>query len=142
MTLLIGLLLIGFLLLVIVIVALYVSRQRTLSRRVGSFTCLHRTDAAVDVVWTVGTAQYAAGRLDWWRAVSLSPRPAHSWSREDLTLLERRPLGHEDHAGRPIVLVHCRHRGEVFDLSMSDQACGGLVSWLESGPRRVGRPIS
>ncbi|HEY3436673.1 MAG TPA: DUF2550 family protein [Actinotalea sp.] len=135
------LLVIGLLLGVLVLLVLYVSRQRTLSRRVGSFTCLHRTDGSADAVWTVGTAQYASGRLDWWRAVSLSPRPAQTWSREELRLLERLPLEQQDHAGRPVVLVRCRHRDELFELAMSEGACAGLVSWLESGPRRVGRPV-
>ena len=121
-----------------VVVGLYVSRQRTLSRRVGSFTCLMRPEGP-DGSWTAGTAQYCADRLDWWRTLTLTPRPARSWLREELALLERAPLGQVDHTGRPLMQVSCRHRDETFQLTLSVSACAGLVSWLESGPRRVGR---
>ena len=120
------------------LVGLYVSRQRTLSRRVGSFTCLLRPDGT-DGQWTAGTAQYGVDRLDWWCTLSLSPRVARSWLRAELALLERVPLDQVDHTGRPMMKVSCRHRDETFQLTLSVAACAGLVSWLESGPRRVGQ---
>lgn len=141
MELLAALLGVGALLLVAVVpFGLYLSRQRTLSQRVGSFTCLMRPETP-DAPWTAGIAQYGATRLSWWRTLSLAPRPARSWSRATLTLLERVPVEHVDEAGRPQVLLHCAHDDERFQLLMSAPACAGLVSWLESGPRPVGRVI-
>ena len=139
MDLLAELVLVGTLLLALVVVLLYASRQRTLSRRIGSFSCSLHVAGASEGAWTAGTAQYGSGRLYWWRTLSLSPRPARTWSRQDLVVTERVRLDERDEAGRQIVLVRCRHREETFDLSMSDPAFAGLVSWLESGPRRVGR---
>ena len=113
-------------------------RQRTLSRRVASFSCLLR-DAAPEGPWRAGVAQYGAGRLMWWTSLSLSPRPARTWSRIRLDLLERTPLDQADELGRPLLQVRCRHLEEVFDLIDSAPACAGLVSWLESAPRQVRR---
>ncbi|MHA3948071.1 DUF2550 family protein [Cellulomonas bogoriensis] len=122
---------------VVVLAGLYLSRLRTLSRRVGSFACGVRHEDR----WTAGIAQYTHGRIAWWRAVSLAPRPARTWSRGELTLLERTPLGEQDEHGQEMLLVRCLHGGETFDLAMSVPACAGLVSWLESGPRPIGRVI-
>lgn len=147
---------IGALLLVVVlVVGLFVSRQRTLSLRVGAFSCLVRPDPAPEQTapeqtapqqtapeptapertWTAGTAQYGVNQLMWWRTLSLSPRPARSWSRSTLTLLEREPLDETDDAGRPMLRVRCRHGTEAFWLRMSVPAFAGLLSWLESAPR-------
>lgn len=131
---------IGALLLVLLVpVGLYVSRQRTLSRRVGSFGCQLRGDH--ESTWTAGIAHYGASRLVWWRTLSLSVRPAHTWSRSELTLIERVPLDQVDEYGGTLLRVHCLHHEERFQLTMSEAACAGLVSWLESGPRPVGRVI-
>ncbi len=130
----------ALLLIAVVPVALYVSRQRTLSRRVGSFRCLLRGEGSTGP-WTAGIAQYGTAQLAWWRTLSLAPRPVRSWSRATLTLLERVPVDVPDDEGRPQVLLHCAHGDERFELLMSAPACAGLVSWLESGPRPVGRVI-
>lgn len=141
MELLVALLGVAALLLVAAVpVALFVSRQRTLSRRVGSFPCLLRPEGGAGP-WTPGIAQYGAAHLRWWRTLSLSPRPVRSWSRATLTLLRRVPVDAPDDQGRPQVLLHCAHDDERFELLMSASACAGLVSWLESGPRPVGRVI-
>lgn len=132
---------IGLLLGVLLLVGLYLSRQRTLSQRVGSFACSLRPVGTAATAWTPGIAQYTTGRLVWWRTLSLAPRPAHGWSRSELTLVERVPLDEVDHVGQRILLVRCCHASETFELTMSDAACAGLVSWLESGPRPVGRVI-
>ncbi len=135
------------LLAVVGVVLLYLSRQRTLARRVGSFSCAMRpegdpaTDRGHARPWRPGIAQYATGRLLWWRAVSLAPRPACTWSRSELTLVERIPVDAVDEHGQPLLLVRCRHGDDEFQLTMSAPACAGLVSWLEAGPRPVGRVI-
>lgn len=123
------------------ILALYVSRQRTLTRRVASFSCTLNSGEAVSRVWQPGVAQYTQERLLWWRTLSLSPRPARAWSRSRLELVERIPLDTDDEEGRPLLLVHCRHEADLFQIMLSAPAYAGLVSWLESGPRRLGRML-
>lgn len=124
----------GLLLAALLAVAgLFLSRQRTLTHRVGSFGCLVR--ARDGGGWTPGVAQYASGRLLWWRSLSLAPRPARTWAREKLEVLERTPFPGADELGRPLVAVRCRIDDEEFTLSMSAAAYAGLVSWLEAGPR-------
>ena len=115
---------------------LFWSRQRTLSRRVASFSCLLR-DAVPGGPWRSGVAQYGAGRLMWWTSLSLSPRPARTWNRMHLQLLERTSLDQTDERGRPLLQLRCRHLEENFEVIVSAPACAGLVSWLESAPRQV-----
>ncbi|MBC7290887.1 MAG: DUF2550 domain-containing protein [Actinotalea sp.] len=117
------------------------SRQSTLSRRVGSFACGLRTDGASERPWSNGIAHYAHDRLVWWRVLSLSPRPAATFSRSELTLVERVELEEVDERGQPLLLVRCVHGEDTFEALISAPACAGLVSWLESGPRPVGRVI-
>lgn len=115
----------------------YLSRLRALSGRVGSFSCGLRGDGAAS--WTAGIAQYGAHRLEWWRVLSLAVRAERVWSRASLTLLDREPTGETDDRGRALLLVRCEHRGETFELLISEAAAAGLVSWLEAGPRTPGR---
>ena len=126
---------------VVAVVGLYVSRQRSLTRRVGSFTCLVRVEPPGDATWTAGIAHYGASELVWWRSLSLAPRPARCWTRSELTVVERESLAGTDEQGRPLLLVRCVHRGERFEMTVSEPAFAGLVSWLESGPRPVGRVV-
>lgn len=131
---------------VVGIVVLGLARLRTLNRRVSAFACGERllgtTGAAGELVhigepgpWVAGIAQYGAGRLIWWRIWSLSPRPARTWRRTELQVLDRRPMSDE---GRPdIFRVRCRHQGAEFELAMSPDAYAGLMSWLESAPPRA-----
>lgn len=114
---------------------LFLARQRTLARRVGSFSCALRPGP--EVALRPGVAQFAVGRLLWWSSLSLSPRPARIWTRQDLVLMTRHPLDECDDLGRPLVLVHCRHLAEEFEVVIPGVACTGLVSWLESAPRRL-----
>lgn len=137
-----ALVVLGALLLVVgAVLAMFWSRQSTLSRRVGSFSCGLRPDRQGEAPWASGIAHYTSARLVWWRVLSLSPRPAAAWSREELTLVDRVPLAEVDERGQPLLLVRCRHGEDSFQLLVSAPACAGLVSWLESGPRPVGRVI-
>ena len=111
----------------------FLTRQRALAKRIGSFECMLR-HLGEGQSWRVGTAQYAAGRLMWWNAISLSPRPAHAWARDELHLVGRTPLAQQDDAGHELFAVDCTHLQEVFQLIMSASAYAGLVSWLESRP--------
>jgi hypothetical protein len=110
-------------------------RQRRLAHRVGSFSCLWSSDPDTPIDGVPGIAQYGAGRLDWWRIVSLAGRPAQTWSRDRLEVLERRNASATDDRGRPLVRLRCGHGEEQFSLTMSTAAYAGLVSWLEARPR-------
>jgi len=124
------LLAVGTLLLVLAVLLLaYRRRLGTLTGRVGSFVCGLRPEQGHGEP-VAGVAQYGVGRLDWWRSASLSPRPARTWSRRDLVLTSRVEDVHRP--GK--VLVRCEHLGETFELSLSREACAGLVSWLEAAP--------
>ncbi|MGV8966785.1 MAG: DUF2550 domain-containing protein [Cellulomonas sp.] len=117
---------------VVTVLLLGVSRLTTLSGRVGSFVCGARPVSPAGALVVAGIAQYGAGRLDWWRAWSLSPRPARSWRRSDLELISRSPMAVP---GRPdLYLVHCRYQGVDFALTMSPEAYAGLTSWIEAAP--------
>lgn len=105
--------------------ALFVSRGRGLSRRVGSFPCDLRSGDR----WVSGVSSYGAGRVDWHRLMSMSPRPARTWTRQELQIITQAPAG-EDYT------VQCRYRGEDLELLMPASAFAGLVSWLESAPPR------
>jgi hypothetical protein len=130
----------ALLLVAVGLAGLYLSRRSALAGRVGSFACGTRPDRD-ESAWAHGIAQYSTQRLLWFRMRSLSPRPARSWSRDELTLLEREATGMIDRHGQPLLLVRAAHGEETFQMIMSVPACAGLVSWLESGPRPLGRVI-
>ena len=116
----------------VAVLVLGASRLTTLSGRVGSFVCGARPVEPAGAIVVAGIAQYGAGRLDWWRAWSLSPRPARSWRRSELELIARSPLVVP---GRPdLYLVQCRYQEVDFALTMSPEAYAGLTSWLEASP--------
>lgn len=131
------LLVLGALLVALVLLLGLISRQRQLTHRVGSFGCRYVADPEAPLLAVPGVAGYGTGRLDWWRLVSLSARPARSWSRDRLKVVGSRDLGDVDDRGRPLLVVHCRHEEEEFALTMTTQAYAGLVSWLEARPRRA-----
>jgi hypothetical protein len=115
---------------VALIVSAGVARTRMLSTRVGSFTC--STRALGDAEFAIGIAQYAEGRIDWYRSWSLSPWPARRWVRDRFHVLGRRPV--EQPAFGDQFVVQCRHGDADFELMMSSSAYSGLASWLESAP--------
>jgi hypothetical protein len=111
------------------VLALGASRLRALSHRVGSFSCNAR--ASGQDSWTAGIAQYAVGRIEWWRCWSLSPRPARTWHRERLELVGREEF---DGDGPQRYLVRCRYDGLDFELDLASGDYFGLASWLEAAP--------
>lgn len=111
------------------------SRLQTLSHRVGSFPCSARASGNPQGSWTLGIAQYAVGRIEWWRCWSLSPRAARTWYRDRLEVTGRFPLAAEDPAGQEArFLVQCRYDGMDFELNISAGDYTGLASWLEAAP--------
>lgn len=110
---------------------LLVSRVRSLGRRIGSFECALRRGGRSG--WTGGIASFGLDRLDWYRLLSFSLRPAQSWSRSELRIVDRAV---RLSAGKrtSIVEANCCSRDAEFTLAMSEQAYAGLTSWLEAAP--------
>ena len=122
---------------------LWLSRLRALTRRVGSFQC-RLFEAPDDARSARGVAHYGSAPLYWWRRTSVLPRPARTWSRGSIEVLERTVLPLVP--GRPqAVVARCRVApvtgGAVREirLQMSADAYAGFTSWLEATPSRVGR---
>lgn len=136
--------------LVVVVVGLaglWLSRTRTLVRRVGSFSCLLvEVRASGDAPQGRGVAQYGTQTLYWWRRLSVMPRPARTWARRSIVVLDRTML--PPVPGRPqAVVARCRvvpaggGPAQEIRLQMSADAYAGLTSWLEATPSRVGKVI-
>lgn len=117
------------LLVALLVLVVLLLRIRALGRVVGSFECAWR--AVDDQDWMSGMACYGVGRLDWYRTVSLLPRPARRWQRSQLRLGEYRQL---PGAARTTMEVRCRLDGEEFYLAMDGDALAGVTGWLESLP--------
>lgn len=128
---LVGAVLAALLLVLVVLAALGASRLRVLSSRIGSFECGARPAEPAGGSWTAGIAHYGAGRIEWWRSWSLAPRPAQTWGRRELEVVDRAPLGPDDPG---TLLVRCRYGGQDLELSMSAEALAGLTAWLEAAP--------
>lgn len=131
----------GLVLLLVAVAVLFTARRLTLARRGASFDCSVRCP---DGRWTLGVARYGSDRIHWFRVFSLSLRPLHTWLRDDLTVLWRRPTeGPEVTAVLPqSVVVRCRHRSQEMDLAMSDDAYTGFASWIESAPPGRRAPVT
>jgi hypothetical protein len=118
------------LVLLAVLVAAFAVRVRRVANRVGSFECALRRVGAKD--WTSGIACYGAGRIDWYRLVSLRLSPSRSFTRDGLVVLERRVRAGAGH----VIEARVACEGEQLELAMVREAFAGLVSWLEAAPPR------
>ena len=122
--------LLALLAVLVLLVGFVLLRVRTLDGLVGSFACAVRE--AESPHWTSGVAVHGVGRLDWFRLVSISPRPRHRWARRTFVVApQRRSLPGAPHE---TVEVTCHVDGEEFHLALAGAALDGLTSWLESSP--------
>lgn len=115
-------------LLAIGLLALFLWRLRAIGGRVGSFQCALRRGTR----WVPGIAAYTRDALVWYDVVSLSRRPRHRWSRDDLLIQDR--LVRPDLRHGTIVEACFAHHGERVELAAQPPAFEGLVSWLEASP--------
>ncbi|WP_372593039.1 DUF2550 family protein [Actinotalea sp.] len=120
------------------VIGLFLSRQRALTRRVGSFVCAVRPEGAASGPWVEGVAQYGRAELRWWRSFSLAPRPRLVWPRDHLEILERTVLDEMDELGRPMIRARIRVGAVGYEIRLSSAPYAGMVSWVEAGPRTVG----
>lgn len=120
-------------LLIVLFVCLFVLRRFQLRRALGT------VDASIclaDNRWRMGVCRYQDKDLEWFRLISLSPRPRFTFRRSTLEVLGRR---HPTEAERPlvqpdVVIVSLRYEGQEFQMAMKFDAYAGLSSWLEAGP--------
>jgi hypothetical protein len=128
------------------VVGVFVLRRYLLGRGFGSFDCsmfdpARRRGAGT---WILGMARYEDDRLDWFRVLTLTPRPDSSLVRSELSILDRRdPVGAELHAVLPgWTIIRCAYRETILEFSMSEAACNGFATWLESGPPGPNRTLT
>ena len=113
-------------------------RRRWLSRSGGTFEASIRVRSTKSGRgWVLGLGRYTGARLEWFRALWLSPRPKESFARVDLEVVGcfRTPFGSEAFAlysGH--VVIECRTPAGQVELAMSEDSLTGLLSWLEAGP--------
>ena len=106
-------------------------------RRFNLRRALGTVDASICVAgnsWQMGVCRYQDNDLEWFRLVSLSLRPKHTFRRSSLELLGRRkPTESELLKVQPdAVIVELRYEGQPVLLAMRFDAYTGLSSWLEA----------
>jgi Protein of unknown function (DUF2550) len=127
-----------FLALVVLTLAAFAIRRRILQRGGGTFDCslrLHTRTAGKG--WILGIARYSGDSIEWFRVFSFGVRPRRVFSRNELTVRNRRaPLATEAlglYAGH--VIVECVQAGNsVVELAMAEDALTGFLAWLEAAP--------
>lgn len=127
----------ALLLLIVLYGAGLIVRRRLLSRHGGTFELSHRASPdRPDRGWVLGLGRYSGETLEWFRVFSLSPRPKHSWRRDELEYDgQRHPLGAEQASLYPDHLViRCQAPDGVVELAMSVSSLTGLQAWLEAMP--------
>jgi hypothetical protein len=106
-------------------------RTRMLLGRRGAFECARLSRGARR--WASGIGVFSPGRLEWYRLLSLSPRPAWSGPRSRLRVVERTIRVER---GRPtsVVELTCACERDAITLAMREQVAAGFVSWVEAAP--------
>ena len=124
-----GLIAAGLALIVGVVAFLLYLRYRSLSRRVGSFECALSEDGQS---WRMGTAVFGAAYISWYPSLSLTRKPAASYSRTRIVVekVEQRDTPGGSHVAR------VSSNGKTVYLGTSQEALHGLTSWLESASPR------
>lgn len=119
----------GVLIVMLVIAGVFilwgVIRTRALYRRVGSFPC-----AVSDLEsgsWRSGVAIFGAEYITWFRTASLSRKPALSFSRHRLRVVDYHQR--DEAAGTIVVHLECNGDEHLWAMSMSSMA--GLVGWMD-----------
>lgn len=86
--------------------------------------------------WQLGVCRYQDADLEWFRLMSLSPRPRCRFRRSSLVLVGRRqPTESERTKVAPdVIIVTLSYHGREMLMAMKFDAYAGLSSWLEAGP--------
>jgi Protein of unknown function (DUF2550) len=122
------------LIVVIVVMALIIARQRQMLRSVGSIPLATRRGNR----WLYGVGRYDGDELRFYRAIGIGTRPSRVLHRSELAVLAQRPPTAPEYSSLPrsAVIVECRDSDGEVSLALADGAYEGFVSWLEaSSPR-------
>lgn len=108
-------------------------RIRVLYRRVGSFQCaVSEMDSEV---WRSGIAVFGAEYITWYKTGSLSRKPALSFSRHRLGVVDY----HQRDESEGTIVVHLECNGAHYLWAMSMSSMAGLVGWMD-GARPSAEP--
>lgn len=120
-------------LLVVLALCLFGVRRIQLRRTLGTIDASIRT---ANGRWRMGVCRYQESELEWFRLLSLSPRPNVRMRRSSIVLVGRRqPTEAERPRVAPdAILVTLSYEGAQILLAMKFDAYAGLSSWLEAGP--------
>lgn len=97
----------------------------------------------------MGVGRYGGEQLQWYRVLTLSPRPAHTLPRTELEVSgQHATRGTESWAVQAgSVIIECKIRDArnsgAFDkvqIAMHSEAVTGFLSWLESSPPGYAMP--
>ena len=128
----------GVLLLLVLLYGIaLVVRRRFISRHGGTFEFSVRVRSGrAGRGWVLGLGRYSGGDLEWFRIVSLHPRPRRVFRRSELEYVGRRdPGGVESYSlysGH--IIVSCRTPTGPLEVAMSPEALTGFLAWLEAAP--------
>ena len=117
-------------------------RHRVLMRRRGAFLCVLRVMGGPKPGgWMIGTARYADGTFEWYRAIDPRPVPAIVLRRGGLVMVEHRPPNVNDSLALAsdaygIVTLQTGRKGKssVCQIVVDPGVVTGLMSWLEAAP--------
>jgi hypothetical protein len=118
------------LILVVLVLASIVARQRQMLRSPGSIPLATRRGSR----WLYGVGRFVGDELRFYRAIGIGTRPSRVVHRAGLQVLgQRYPTGPE-RASLPAsaVIVECRDSIGDVSLALADGAYTGFVSWLEA----------
>ncbi|MCU1691185.1 MAG: hypothetical protein JWM64_276 [Frankiales bacterium] len=113
------------------------ARRRVLQRRYGTIDLSLRLKRRGNGRgWVLGVGRFEGDDLQWYRVISLAPRPRRTLSRRTLEVRGRRePRGPETLALLSgAVVMECRAPEGLVELAMESSAVTGFLAWLEAGP--------
>ncbi|HVX44305.1 MAG TPA: DUF2550 domain-containing protein, partial [Mycobacteriales bacterium] len=103
-----------------------------------------RAEGGLSRRWSMGVGRYGGEQLQWYRVLTLSPRPAHTLPRAELEVSARHATrGTESWAVQAgSVIIECTVRDtrkgvdveDRIQIAMHSEAVTGFLSWLESSP--------
>lgn len=120
-------------------------RRRLLLHGGGAVHMSLRAEGRLSRGWSMGVGRYGGDQLQWYRVLTLSPRPAHTLPRAELEVSgQHATRGTESWAVQAgSVIIECTVRdtrksgaGTVgqIQIAMHSEAVTGFLSWLESSP--------
>lgn len=120
-------------------------RRRLLLRGGGAVHMSLLARGRIGRRWSMGVGRYGGDQLQWYRVLTLSPRPAHVLPRGEIEVSgQHATAGTESWAVQAgSVIIECRYRDGEADadapvdqvqIAMHSEAVTGFLSWIESSP--------